>query len=279
MDHSRSTPDGEAFAFESSAPPPGFDNTEATPSACGVVYKGKQPCNEVYIYDVRTDELHCASCGPGAGPATGEARLQSIRRGLGKVEPTNAITFVKPLTDDGEEVFFETTEGLVRRDQNETKDVYRWKNGEGVALISTGQSLSESGLFGVTPSGNDVIFATRQQLLPDDENGSTIRFYDARVNGGFAPPESTVTEPCSNDVCQGQASASPEEPQLSSSSINGSGNFSGKIRCGKGLRRVGRQGKETCAPRKRHHRRRHKHHEHHKAQGHHRTGNRGGAGR
>jgi hypothetical protein len=269
MDHSRSTPDGEAFAFESSAPPPGFDNTEATPSACGVVYKGKQPCNEVYLYDVRTNELHCVSCGPGSGPATGEARLQSIRRNFGKVEPTNGITFVNGLTDNGEELFFETTEGLVPRDQNETKDVYRWKKGEGVALISTGQSLSESAIFGVNPSGNDVIFATRQPLLPEDENGSTVRFYDARVDGGFPPPESSVTEPCSNDVCQGQASAPPEEPQLSSSSINGAGDFTGKLRCGKGQRRITRHGKETCVPRRhrrRHHRHNRKHH-HHNASG------------
>jgi len=71
MDHSRSTPDGGAFAFESSAAPPGFDNTEANADDCGTFYKGKQPCNEVYLYDVRTDELHCVSCGAGGGPATG----------------------------------------------------------------------------------------------------------------------------------------------------------------------------------------------------------------
>jgi hypothetical protein len=258
MDHSRTTPDGEAFAFESSAPPPGFDNTEAKPADCGVFYKGKQPCNEVYLYDVRTDELHCVSCGPGHGPATGEARLQSItRNALAKVEPTNAVVLVHSLTDNGEELFFETGEGLVRRDQNETKDVYRWKKGSGVALISTGQSLNESALWAVTPNGSDAFFATRQQLLPQDENGSTIRFYDARVNGGFPPPEATVTEPCSNDVCQGQASAAPEEPQLSSSSINGAGDFSGKLRCGKGLHRARHHRKEQCVPRK--HRNHHKH--------------------
>ena len=154
MDHSRSTPDGEAFAFESSAPPPGFDNTEANADDCGTFFKGKQPCTEVYLYDVRDDELNCVSCGPGGGPATGEARLQSItRNALAKVEPTNALILVHSLTDDGEELFFETGEGLVPRDQNETKDVYRWKKGAGLALISTGQSLNESALWGVTPNG------------------------------------------------------------------------------------------------------------------------------
>jgi hypothetical protein len=275
MDHSRSTPDGEAFAFESSARPPGFDNTELNADDCGTFYKGKQPCNEVYLYDVRTDELHCVSCGAGGGPATGEARLQSItRNALAKVEPTNALILVHSLTDNGEELFFETGEGLVPRDQNETKDVYRWKKGAGVALISTGQSLNESALWGVTPNGSNVFFATRQQLLPQDENGSTIRFYDARVDGGFPPPEATVTEPCSNDVCQGQASAAPEEPQLSSSSINGAGDFSGKIRCGKGLRRVRGQRKELCAPHRRH--RHHRHKRRHPNQRNHRAG---GAGR
>ena len=41
------------------------------------------------------------------------------------------VVQVHSLTPDGETLFFETAEGLVRRDQNETKDVYRWKKGSG----------------------------------------------------------------------------------------------------------------------------------------------------
>jgi hypothetical protein len=261
MSHTRSTPDGTVFAFESTAQLTSFDNTEASAADCGEADSEAnpipgQPCDEVYRYDAESEELTCVSCGPGAGPATGNARLQTVNytHGLGEVEPATPNTPVESVTTDGDTLFFESTEGLVPQDGNETKDVYRWKKGEGVALISTGQGSGESALYGVTPDGSDVIFGTREKLLPQDENGSTVRLYDARVDGGFPPPEETVTEPCVGDACQGQAAAAPEAPNVASSSLRGGGNVAVKLRCRKGSRKVVARGKERCVKRKSHHR-------------------------
>jgi hypothetical protein len=265
MDHTRSTPDGNVFAFESTAQLTSFDNTEASEEDCGDTTGGQPPtpgqaCDEVYRYDATNEELTCVSCGPGSGPATGNARLQTLNfnAGLAEVEPATPNSPVESLTADGNTVFFESTEGLVPQDGNETKDVYRWTKGAGVALISTGQDVGESALYGVTPSGSDVIFATRQQLLPEDENGSTVRLYDARVDGGFPPPEETVTEPCAGDACQGATGAAPETPNVASSSLSGGGNVAAKLKCAKHSRRVVRKGAERCLRKHRHGRAHHK---------------------
>jgi hypothetical protein len=269
MDHSRTTPDGKVFAFESTAQLTGFDNMEASAADCGAKDIERnpipgQPCDEVYRYDTESEELICVSCGPGAGPATGNARLQTTNDAGGLIEgevgPASINTPVESLTSNGDTLFFESTEGLLPQDGNGNKDVYRWKKGEGLALISTGQSTSESALYGVTPSGSDVIFATREKLLPQDENGSTTRLYDARVQGGFPPPEETVTEICTGDSCQPAPSAAPSPPNVASSSLNGGGNVAQKPKCGKHARRVVRKGSERCVQRK-HHKHRRAHHE------------------
>jgi hypothetical protein len=263
MVHDRSTPDGAVFAFESTAQLTGFDNTEASAEDCGGAEDEKVPvpgqaCDEVYRYDTVTEELECISCGPGSGPARGNGRLQTVGHasGLGtiEVEPATVNVPIESLSPDGDTIFFESTEGLVPQDGNGTKDVYRWKKGVGVALISTGQDVGESALYAVTPDGSDVIFATREKLLPQDENGTTVRFYDARVDGGFPPSDESVTEPCAVDACQGAARGAPDAPQVASHSVEGGGNVSRTLRCGKGRRKVVRRGAERCI--KSHHHRR-----------------------
>jgi hypothetical protein len=272
MDHSRTTADGKVFAFETTAQLTAFDNTEASAADCGVTELGFPPvagehCDEVYRYDAESEELTCVSCGPGAGPATGNARLQTINVGQGfeEVGPASINSPVESLTADGDMVFFESTEGLLPQDGNGTKDVYRWKKGSGLVLISNAEGSAESALYGVTPSGSDAVFGTREKLLPEDENGSTTRLYDARVNGGFPPPEETVTEPCAGDACQGRAAAAPEPPNVASSSLNGEGNVAQKANCGRHSRRVVRNGSERCV-RKKHHKHRRAHHKRRAAQ-------------
>lgn len=248
----RSTEDGSVFLFETTAQLTPFDNTEAEPEDCGDNFAGGQPCTEIYRYETATEDLTCVSCPPqGAGPATGSADFYEWGP-ISDLNPPNNLTV------DGNMVVFETTEDLLPRDGNLRKDVYRWKKGEGLALISTGQSNTPSHLYAVSPSGNDITFLTSEKLLPQDENGGTERIYDARVNGGFPPDESTVTEPCNGDACQGNPSAAPEAPSIPSTSLNGGGNVKEKLRCPKGKRRVVRKGKERCIKRKHAHHRRHK---------------------
>ena len=63
-------------------------------------------------------------------------------------------------------------------------------------LISSGAGDNEGdlqlifpiGLVGVSQDGTDVYFSTYEELVPEDENGPFLKFYDARVNGGFLTP-------------------------------------------------------------------------------------------
>jgi hypothetical protein len=265
IDHTRSTADGSVLAFESTASLTGFDNTEASPEDCTREEEGAhlirpgQTCDEVYRYDNVTGELTCISCGT-SGPATGEARLQTVKSTQLAIQPVPPWLPVESLSEDGNTVFFETTEALLPRDVNNNKDVYEWEKGKGLSLISTGQDEAPAALYGATPSGSDVLFTTREKLLPQDENGSTLRIYDARANGGFPPPESTVTEPCTGDSCQGAPSAAPPAPETASGSLQAEGgNVPRKLSCAKSKRRVVRRGKEQCVKkqlrRQRHHKR------------------------
>jgi hypothetical protein len=263
--NTRSTPDGSVLLFETEAQLTSFDNTEASPKDCGEQFSevSGQHCNEIYRYDTKDEELTCVSCGEGVGPATGEASMLS-KGAVGPLHPP------ANLSEDGSTAVFETTEDLLPQDGNLHRDVYRWKEGSGLALISTGQSPRHSFLYAVSPEANDILFTTQEQLLPQDENGGTPRIYDARVDGGFPPPESTVTEPCSGDTCQANPSAAPEAPQVASSSLSGGGNVPPSPQCGRGRRVSTRNGKTRCVTRK---------HRHHRKHTHRRGGAKRGAGR
>lgn len=243
----RANADGSVVLFESSANLTGF-NTGG--------YR------EIYRYDAGTEETECVSCPSGVTEASANATFQYLGVSFGELQPVSRNWPVHNLTNDGKMVFFETTEGLLPQDTNGKRDVYRWKQGSGLALITSGQSLGESYLYSATPTGSDVVVLTPDQLLPENENGSTSALFDARVNGGFPPPESTVTEPCSGDACQEPPRAEPEAPRMTSRSLEGGGNVPGAgSKCRKGTHRVRRHGKARCVKSRRHHR----HKRHHRA--------------
>src|SRR5206468_2809608 len=60
---SRTTPDGTVIAFESKAQLTPYDNAGHT---------------EIYRYEDGAEAPICVSCGPGAGPATADARFQRL---------------------------------------------------------------------------------------------------------------------------------------------------------------------------------------------------------
>lgn len=256
--YTRGTPDGSVFLFETTAQLTSFNNTEEMPGACGEKATSGDRCQEAYLYDTSTEELTCVSCPEGGtGPATGHVAFYEWWPIMDLNRPNN-------LSNDGNTVVFESTEDLLPQDGNEQRDVYRWKKGVGLSLISTGQEITPSFIYGITSNASDIAFVTTQQLLPWDENGGIQRIYDARVNGGFPPPESVVTEPCAGDACQGNPTAAPSAPSIASESLDGGGNVVEKIHCRKGTRRVVRHGKELCVKR-RHHRAKHHHHRHRRA--------------
>jgi len=201
---SRTTPDGGVLVFVSHAELTSYENEGHA---------------EIYRYVASTGEMSCVSCNS-IGPPSGDADLQTFKPFF-PVGPPYAYLDVENLTVDGSTVFFETPEALVPRDTDGVVDVYEWREGV-VSLITSGRSPSDNYLYGVTPDGSDVIFATNDTLLPRDHTGGSGSIYDARVDGGFAEP---ATPACQADACQGQPTRPPSLALPASTSFAGKGNL------------------------------------------------------
>jgi hypothetical protein len=168
---------------------------------------------EMYTYDVESGVVRCASCRPD---------------GLPPIANATASQSGPFMSDDGR-VFFNTKDPLVARDvDGELTDVYEYVNGR-AQLISSGTASRDStggsnevnilqlpktartGLESVSADGTDVYFTSYDTLVPQDENGSFIKFYDARTNGGFEP--TPVFAGCeAADECHGEGA--PTAPPL-----------------------------------------------------------------
>lgn len=219
------TPNGDDAAFASRESLTGFDNVGHS---------------EIYRYDAPADRLDCVSCAlTEASPRT-DAELSST--GLN-------------LADDGR-VFFTSEEQLVLRDTNNRPDAYEWENGS-TELISTGRGSNGAGLLTVSANGTDAFFFTRQVITAQDHNGTSMKIYDARADGGFfadiTPP------PCqASDECHGPGSQEAPPPQIAT--LEGSvGNYTGEPApkgCRKGY--VRRQGRCVKKAPKHHRKPRHK---------------------
>ena len=160
--------------------------------------------SEVYRYDVNSESYECASCGTTLAPAKSGTYLSSF--GLN-------------LTDDGR-VFFTSREGLVLSDTNEKLDAYQWNGGLVVGKVSTGRSSDDSRLLSVSADGRDAFFFTRDVLVPSDENGGTVKIYDARTEGGYLQDVERL--PCAaSDECHGPGTPQPGPPNINS--ITGAG--------------------------------------------------------
>lgn len=158
---------------------------------------------ELYRYDSQQEALDCASCSfTGAAP--------------------DSDTLLSPyglsLTDGGQ-VFFTSAEPYVLRDTNQEKDAYEWSGGK-IQLVSTGSSPDGSSLLSASADGTDAYFFTRETLVPEDKNGSTVKIYDARAGGGF--PHDPAPLPCAaSDECHGPGTQSPRPPSINT--VTGSG--------------------------------------------------------
>jgi hypothetical protein len=205
------TPDGKYMAFISTTKLTPYNNA------------GKA---EMYRYDPSARTIQCVSCAPSGVPPT--VNIGGSQKGLF-------------LTLDGR-TFFSTKDPLVPQDANGIVDIYEFVAGR-PQLISTGTGdnagspFQPIGLAGVSADGIDVFFSTYQTLVPEDENGEQLKFYDARTNGGF--PFNVPPAPCAAaDECHGRGSSAPAPPQLGTGAGLGTGgNFQRARRCPKGQRR------------------------------------------
>jgi hypothetical protein len=256
----RTTPDGATLAFGSTAPLTSYDNADVDSG---------EPVAEVFVYDAASAELACASCNPtGARPAGRDISETGVSpfRAAARIPPSQSTSLyaTRALSADGRRLFFESFESLVPRDTNGRQDVYEWQHAADkkaceeqiggdlflpsskgcLALISSGQSASDSSFLDASPSGEDVFFTTEESLLSHDTG--LIDVYDARVGGGFPPPPPPPPA-CLGDACQ-SVPAPPNDPTPASAGFRGAGNLA--ARCARSKRRVTRGGKTRCVAKK-----------------------------
>jgi hypothetical protein len=209
----------------------------------------------VYRFDSAGGSLDCLSCNPTGAPATEDAKLQSANReGFALFF---ALAWLQNLRADGQRAFFESSEALVPADTDNLQDIYEWE-AKGVGscassdgclyLISSGHSARNEYLYAVSESGDDVFFLSSDLLLPVDQD-ETPSIYDARVGGGFPEP---VEAECQGEGCRPQMTPPPPMPPAQTQT-SGPGDNVKPLRCGKGKRKVKRNGRVRCVKKKKKH--------------------------
>ena len=217
----------------------GQRTSEVTPNGLGLVFMSDQGLavqgfpngapghpgqDHVYVYEAADNSLFCASCSQSGEPSSGESYLPVS---------WNDSHMPTLISEDGDEVFFDSTVALLPQATNHTQDVYEWeREGTGgcatgtglrggcIYLLSGGMNPYDSFLIGASANGSNVFMVTRAQLAPEDQNENDD-VYDARAEGvrPLNPPE------CTGTGCQGIPGAPPVFATPSSVTFAGVGNF------------------------------------------------------
>jgi hypothetical protein len=195
---------------------------------------------EIYRFDVATEEVTCVSCRTDGEKPTGDARFAQWDT------PSEFQRHAAQVVRDDGAVYFDTPDPLLPADVNGTKDVYAYENGAW-ALISPGDAHADAEIAGVSPDGSNVFFKTTQQLVTRDIDQS-IDIYDARVGGGIAWQNEPLSRGCESEDCRSSyATPTPFQP-LGSEGIQvaGKGKSAAKQGCPKGQHKVKKNGKTRC---------------------------------
>ncbi len=202
------TPDGTRLAFISHKSLTGYDNAASNGTSCGSThYGGPQPllCREVFEYNAVTDQLACASCNPSGARPAGPSSLPEEQAG-GEFDSALAAVYRSRAFSEGGALFFQSFDALVPHARDGRQNVYEYEDGR-VYPISDVVGSYESYFLDASASGNDVFFATADQLVSQDRD-NRIDVYDARVDGGF--PASVPLQVCDNgDSCKPPATPQP----------------------------------------------------------------------
>jgi hypothetical protein len=256
---SRVAADGSSVAFMSESKAlaeatAGYDNTDAVSG---------EPDSEVYVYDAEANggagKLLCVSCRPSGAAPVGAPR-QRPSRVPDDPQPKSwaaawlstaemALNYLRPLSDDGDRLFFNAYDAILPGDTNGKQDVYQWEaQGKGtceepggcLSLISSGESPQNSEFVDASASGDTVVFSTNSSLLPQDPG--LIDLYSATVNGGYPQPLRIAA--CEGETCQ-SAPTPPNDPTPASSAFDGPGNL-------KNARKPARKAHKKHAKKKQH---------------------------
>ena len=170
------------------------------------------------------------------GPPSGDARLEDLR-GFNTQSGGESL-IIHNLSSDGSRVFFETPEALASKDVNGANGHLRVAAGRrsptSPRLISSGLAPFPTNpevplltfeepnvMFGVSPSGGDVIFRTFERLVSAAGSGGSPAIYDARVNGGFAEQ---LQGQCQKQACAQLQTPPPSLTDPQSDRFRGAGN-------------------------------------------------------
>jgi hypothetical protein len=206
------TPDGRHLAFMSARSLTGYDNEDAQSTAEDHIFD-----HEVFEYSAETGQLVCASCDPSGARPLGSAFLGA------ELTERASTPFHQPrsLSDDGSRLFFTSPDPLVPGLSGGVDKVFEYEDGA-PQLISGAEGGVRSVFLDASASGDDVFFATREELAPTG-TGELLKVYDARVDGGFSAPASTVAS-CPGAACLSGAGPPPVFATPLSASFVGAGN-------------------------------------------------------
>ncbi len=142
---------------------------------------------------------------------------------------------VRAMSDDGEYVFFDSTEPLVTQASAGTLDVYQWHHGV-ISLIGSANNQYPSFFLGYSPNpaadteeareGGNVFIGTHANLVPGLNTESQGNIFDARICEPQSPcikPPAGETVRCSGGHCQTPPPA-PAEQTPNSQTFTGAGN-------------------------------------------------------
>jgi hypothetical protein len=176
-------------------------------------------CEQVFVYDIDTDELECASCrmdglspkGEGGDP---DYRDDKFRMNMGHRQ-------MQTVADDGT-AFFTTAEDLVETDVNGLNDVYAYRDGEHRLLSRATQGMPAR-FLDATPDGKSVFFWTKDPIAPTD-NDKSLDVYMTREGAGFPYTPPIAVQPCTGSDCRDPFTPVAGLPLAGSVSFGGRGN-------------------------------------------------------
>jgi len=210
------TKDGQFLVFGTVLPLTGFDNVPPPGVSCPNNYNpesvGHKRCFELFRYDAVTNQIVCVSCAGGA-PVDGAYFARTVFDSPAGGPP-------RPISENGEDVFFDSASALVPQAVPGTVHVYEWHEGV-ISLLSSPSDPGSAFFLGSNADGSDVFFVTHAQLSAQDTDQSAD-IYDARVEGGFA---GVTPSQCTGTGCQGVPAAAPIFATPASATFEGVGNF------------------------------------------------------
>jgi hypothetical protein len=209
------TPDGRYLVFTTSLPLTGFDNKSVSGVQCpreGTQSFLEENCLELFRYSAADNSIVCVSC-------FGAAPISNAMFGRDALT-SPGLPSVRPISEDGSYVFFDTASALLPNATSGMLHVYEWHNGT-ISLISTPDDPGNAYFQGTSADGSNVFFGTHAQLVAQDTDVDGD-LYDARIDGGFVKVTPSL---CTGTGCQGVPAAPPIFATPSSVTFEGVGNF------------------------------------------------------